>query len=328
MHSDHRTYFDTVTYFARSSLQGTLMPELDGTDLKAWHRYWHAAPIRVRNARLLDPAPTLESHGFELFRCKSEVEESQPLRERIQIYKNEALRLVEELSDCRESRCLNIVFRGGFDDKDPGELLDKSDSEIGIVYNYSRYAHTDISPWLEMQPLWNKFANERHCAVYNVWRNTDLKNSVERLPLAVCDPQSVTPANMVAAYGPGLLPDGNRMILYNLVHSPFQSWYYYPYLTHHEALVFKLYDTREATGSKRGVFHSAVNDPDSAADGKRRESIDMRIGAVFENETEHEARRARHLAELPPVPQELYPKPSNSNLLTPSDNQAFQDRKF
>lgn len=317
MLSDNRPHFDTAAYFARERLQGTLMPILDGADMEEWDRHWAPAPMRVRNARLIDPAPTLESHGFELVRYETSVNERLSVPERMATYTEEAQRIVERLIECNETRCLNLVFRGGFDDKVAGEPIGETESEFGTVYNYARYAHTDVSPWLEMQPLWNAFARKRHCAIYNIWRNTDLLNPVEQMPLAVCDPNSVALGNMVAAWGAGLLPDGNRMIGWNLAKNLFQSWYYYPYLDHNEALVLKLYDTREPTCSQRGVFHTAVNDPDAPADAKRRQSLDMRIGAVFEDETDYEARRDEFLAVLPSVPEELHPK------AVPSVNQSM-----
>ena len=311
--SDNRTHFDTAAYFARASFRGKLMPEIDGTDMDVWNRHWQPVPIRVRNARLLDPAPTLDSHGFELVRYDTEVKDCQSVRERLNVYTSEAQRIIERLSGCRESRSLNVVFRGGFNDRSPGEPLGRTESEMGTVYNYARFAHTDVSPFLEMQPLWNLFANKRHCAIFNVWRNTDLSNPVEQMPLAVCDQKSIAPADMVAAWTAGLLPDGNRMIGYNLSTNLFQSWYFYPHMTHNEALVLRLYDTREPVGTLRGIFHTAVHDPDATDGAERRESMDMRIGAVFEDETDYDVRRARYLAELPPVPEEFHPKPLVTN---------------
>lgn len=316
MVSDDRPHFDTAAYFVRSKFQGTLMPDLDGTDMNAWNRYWQAHPMRVRNARLMDPSPTLESHGFELIRFTSEVNEHHSIGERLQLYDAENRRIVENVCDCRESRCLNVVVRGGFKDRSPGDSLGQTESEFGTVYNYARYVHTDVSPFLEIQPLWNAFANKRHCAIYNVWRNINLSTPIEQMPLAVCDLRSVDQSNMVAACVPGLLPDGNRMIGYNLVHNLFQSWYYYPHMTHNEALVFKLYDTREPKCSLRGVFHTSVFDPDASTDALRRESLDMRVGVVFEHESDYDARRAQYLADLPPIPNEFHPKTTSSSRQT------------
>lgn len=306
---DKRTHFDTAAYFARTSLQGKLMPIVDGTDMDVWNQHWIPVPMRIRNARLMDPAPTLDSHGFELVHYDTEVNEHQSLPERLATYMGEGQRMVESFSDCRESRSLNAVFRGGFNDKNPGEPLGRTESEMGTVYNYARYVHTDVSPWIEMQPLWNKFADKRHCAIYNIWRSTDLCNPVEQMPLVVCDQKSIASPDMVAAWGSSLLPDGNRMIGYNLSPNLFQTWYFYPNMTHNEALVLRLYDTREPVSTLRGIFHTAVHDPDAPEGAKRRESLDMRIGAVFEDESEYDARRARFLAELPHVPEEHHPKP-------------------
>ena len=307
MDTDFRSHFDSATYFARASLQGTLAPQQDGMDLDEWHKYWRASPVRVRNARLLDPSPTLSTHGFELVNFETGTNERQSILERIRTYTEEAQQIVESRVECKETRSLNTVFRGGFQDKLPGEPLGQTDADYGSVYNYARYAHSDVSPWLEMQPLWNAFAQKRHCAIFNVWRNTDLSNPIEQMPLAVCHPGSVALGDMVATWAPSLLPDGNRMIGYSLVYNPFQAWYYYPNMTHNEALVLKLYDTREPVCSQRGVFHTAVADPDAPTEAKRRVSTDMRIGAVFRDESEYDKRRARYLADLPPVPDELHP---------------------
>lgn len=139
------------------------MPELDGGDMDAWNRHWQAAPMRVRNARLIDPAPTLESHGFELVSFETKVNEHQSVHERMRTYVEEGEQIVENLCDCRSTRVLNSVFRGGFNNKkDPGDPVGQSEAELGTVYNYARFVHTDVSPWLEMQPLWNVFADKRH----------------------------------------------------------------------------------------------------------------------------------------------------------------------
>ena len=287
-----------------------LIPEFDGSNQKEWNRRWQAGPMSVQNARLIDPPPTLETFGFELVRLETQINERQSPLERINRYVDEAEKAVYNLCNCKETSSLNVVFRGSFNDKLPGEPVGQSAAEYGSIYSYATYAHTDISPWLEMQPLWNAFANKRHCAIYNVWRSTDLSNPVENMPLAVCDLRSVAHGDMIAACIPGVLPDGNPMIGYNLARNFLQSWFYYPNMTHEEALVLKLYDTRQPVCSLRGVFHTAVNDPNSTYDAKRRESVDIRIGAVFEEESDYDARRAQFLADLPPVPNELHPRAS------------------
>ena len=297
-------YIDTGAFFARGRLRGTIMPDHNSMDRAQWLRSWHAVPIRVRNARLLDPPPTLDSHGFELVRVDW-ADGRQGADKRRETYCAESKRVVEALTACKRSRILNQVYRGGFHGLQPGDLVDPSAPDAGTVTHYVERAHTDISPWVEQQREWKAFVQGRHGAIFNVWRSTDLHRPVERDPLAVCHSRNVAPRDMVAAWTYGLLPDGGDFLGYNLAFDAFQQWYYYPGMAPDEALVLKLYDTREEMGCRRGVFHTAVRDPGAPPAARRRESADIRIGAVFDNETEQDARRARFLAELPPLPDAL-----------------------
>lgn len=162
-----------------------------------------------------------------------------------------------------------------------------------------------MSPWVELLPEWDAFFQGRHGAIYNVWRSTDLDRPIESMPLAVCRAQSVALDDMVATWAPGLFPGGDGFVSYHLVHNASQTWFYYPRMTPEEALVMRFYDTREQLGSRRGVFHVAVEDPDTPPSAKRRESVDIRVAAAFEDETERDARRSRFLAEIPPIPDAL-----------------------
>ena len=127
----------------------------------------------------------------------------------------------------------------------------------------------------------------------------------EDMPLAVCSVRSVAHRDMVATWAPGLLSGDDGFVSYHLVHDASQRWFYYPRMTADEALVLRFYDTREPLGARRGVFHVAVDDPGTPSGAKRRESVDIRVAATFGEETERDARRARFLAELPPIPDAL-----------------------
>ena len=305
------THIDTAAFFVRDRLRDTVMADAASMDLAERRRWWRPVPVRIRNARLLDPPPTLDSHGFELVRVESAVHAGQQIDERRTMYRAEARRIVEALTGCRQSRALNWVYRGGFHGLRPGDLLNRSAPDAGMVTHYAERAHTDVSPWVELQPEWNLFLNGRHGAIYNVWRSTDLGGPVERMPLAVCHFRHIASRDMVAAWTSGLLPNGAGFITYNLAYDAFQQWFYYPRMTPDEVLVLKLYDTREGVGCRRGVFHMAVRDPSTPPGARRRESVDIRVGTAFEDETERDARRARFLAELPPIPDASLSSPGN-----------------
>lgn len=294
------THIDTTAFFVRDRLRGKTMPDSRSMNLDERLNSWHPMHIRLRNARLLDPEPTLASHGFELVRIESAINSSQSVNERRDTYCAESRRIIEKLTGCVKSRMLNQVYRGGFQGLGPGEMLDPSLPSAGTVTHYSELAHTDVSPYLERQLEWTLFVKKRHGAIYNVWRSTDLDDPVQSMPLAVCHNRSIASRDMVAGWYDGLLPDGGPFLGYNLAYDAFQQWYYYPGMTREEALVIKVYDTREELGNRRGVFHMAVADPGEPPGAKRRQSVDIRVGALFENETGQEVRRARYHAELPP----------------------------
>ena len=321
-------HIDTAAVFVQNRLRGTLLQgsEMDvmgaperlrsrsrgatnprAGSRNAWERMftWRRVPIRVHNARLLDPPATLDSHGFELVRVGGAAGSRQSVDGRREAYRIESRRLVEALTGCEESLVINQIHRGGFNGLSPGDPLEPAAPGAGAVAVHVRQVHTDISPWVELRSEWNAFVKGRHGAVYNVWRSTDLDGPVEDMPLAVCCAASVAHRDMVATWAPGLLPGGGGFVSYHLAHDASQRWFYYPRMTSDEALVLRFYDTREPLGGRRGVFHVAVDDPGTPSGARRRESVDIRVAAAFGEETERDARRARFLAELPPVPDAL-----------------------
>ena len=78
-----------------------------------------------------------------------------------------------------------------------------------------------------------------------------------------------------------------------------QRWYYFPRMTPQETLIFKQYDTRQERSNMRTAFHGAINDPTTPEDAPLRQTIEVRLLALFDEDTDREARKARFLAEVP-----------------------------
>ena len=310
-HADSRDggppHIDTSAFFAPGSWRGELMPAEELMDAEQFERRGVRMPLRVYNARRLDPPATLASHGFQLARTTTPDTRRMSPAQTDETYAGEARALVESLTGCRETRLLNLRHRNGFGGLAPGDPRGTKPSPgVGDASTYEQLAHTDLTPWLERQPEWNDFVRDRHSAVYNVWRSTDVGGSIQQMPLAVCRARSILREDMIPACTYAVLPSGAGFVTYNLAHSPFQHWFYFPAMDHNEVLIFRLYDTREPDRRRRGVFHMAVGDPTSPPDAPPRQSVDMRIGALFEPETEREARRERFWAELPQVPESIH----------------------
>ena len=135
--------------------------------------------------------------------------------------------------------------------------------------------------------------------MFNVWRSTDLAHDIEVMPLALCDMQTVAFDDMVAADAWGGFEPRQRLVSYRLAYSPDQRWYYFPRMTPSETLVFKQYDTRQEVANLRTAYHGAIADPTTPDDAPLRETIEVRVLALFDKDTERESRKARFQAEVP-----------------------------
>ena len=62
-------------------------------------------------------------------------------------------------------------------------------------------------------------------------------------------------------------------------------------MTPRETLVFKQYDTRQEVGNLRTTYDGAIADPTTPDDAPLRETIEVRVLALFDEDTDREARR-------------------------------------
>lgn len=116
---------------------------------------------------------------------------------------------------------------------------------------------------------------QRRVAFYNVWK--PLYRRVEELPLAMCDATSHAPDDMLRMDLKYLERTGE---IYVMRHSPKHRWVYFPQMEASQALLLKTYDS-ETDGRARFMGHTAFEDPTTAADAPKRESIEVRTMAFF-----------------------------------------------
>ncbi|MDM0059074.1 CmcJ/NvfI family oxidoreductase [Variovorax fucosicus] len=106
-------------------------------------------------------------------------------------------------------------------------------------------------------------------AIINLWRPLA---TVEQLPLALCDARSIAPADLVPS---DLVYPDKVGETYSFLHNPKHRWYWFPHLRSDEALLLKIYDSRE-DGTARLTAHTAFIHPDTAPDAPPRRSIELR----------------------------------------------------
>ena len=115
----------------------------------------------------------------------------------------------------------------------------------------------------------------RRVAFYNVWK--PLYRRVEELPLAMIDAQTQDDADLLRM---DLKYRERTGEIYVMRHSPRHRWHYFPLMEPTQALLLKTYDS-ETDGRARFMGHSAFEDPTSAPDAPRRESVEVRTMAFF-----------------------------------------------
>ena len=116
---------------------------------------------------------------------------------------------------------------------------------------------------------------QRRVAFYNVWK--PLARRVEELPLAMCDATTHDAGDMLLM---DLKYRERSGEIYVMRHSPRHRWVYFPLMQAQQALLLKTYDS-ETDGRARFMGHTAFEDPTTAPDAVKRESIEVRTMAFF-----------------------------------------------
>ena len=130
-------------------------------------------------------------------------------------------------------------------------------------------------------------------AIINLWRNIAYE-PVASHPLALCDGQTVNPADLVVFEIHYHDRIGEN---YFAKPAPQHGWYYYPAMTRDEALLIKQWDSAgelarsggaradSSTGEGRAPcsfsFHTAFNDASIPPDSPDRESIEVRCIVLY-----------------------------------------------
>jgi hypothetical protein len=128
----------------------------------------------------------------------------------------------------------------------------------------------DILPADEAERLLQK-----RYGIVQTWRS--IAPRVESQPLAMCDGRSIPEV--------GFIRNERRYRdrtaeTYHIAYNAAHRWFYFPFMTREEALVFKVFDS-DASAGVRFTAHTSFDDPISPPDAKGRESIEMRALAFY-----------------------------------------------
>lgn len=290
-------HVDSLGVFANSRFRGFRMPPLEAVCDPAERRsMYERREIRVSNARLLNPQPSLSRNGFELINFTSEVGDFLDQHEVTGLFYNECAKIVRNLTGCHSIVVTQHQYRngyGGLPEDHPKSAKPTPNGSEGVYGGI----HSDVTPYSE--PGWKNLVEGRHFQVFNLWCSTGKRQTIQVMPLSLCDPVSVDPDDMICADSWNQTKHRNRLVSYRLAFNRQQRWYYFPQMKTNEMLVFKQYDSMCEQPNLRCVYHGAFEDPSTPPSAPLRETIEVRALALYDLEVDKEERVRRFQREIP-----------------------------
>jgi hypothetical protein len=230
--------------------------------------------MTIHDARLRRESLSLEREGFVFVDHETRVRDFYDAGELEAVYYPEIERLVEALTGATRVIIFDHTLRSG----DETAQAEKNLREpVKVVHNdYTEWSGPqrvrDLLPADEAEALL-----QQRLAVIQVWR--PIRGPVLSNPLAICDARSVLPEDLIPAERHHKDRIGE---IYQLAFNPDHQWNWFPEMQRNEALVFKCYDS-EKDGRARFTAHGSFDDPATPVDAPRRESIEIRTLAFWEN---------------------------------------------
>ena len=227
--------------------------------------------VTIHNARLQTEAFALEQQGFVLREQPSAMSNFFDEAEIKQVYYPETAETIRR--ECGASRV--VVFDHTVRTSDPRH------HQPGWIRNTVKSVHNDYTERSAPQRLRNFFPDEAESllanrfAIIQTWRS--IASRVECDPLALCDGRTIPKVGFISnqrRYRDRIAET------YHISYNPQHKWYFFPYMTSDEVLIFKVFDSAMDVGT-RFTAHSAFEDPSSPKKPIPRESIEMRAFALF-----------------------------------------------
>ena len=228
--------------------------------------------VRIRNGRLAGETFSLSTHGFKLVTQPTAVRDFYDEEEVLRVYYPEIERLIREQSGARRVVVFDHTIRTPDDGRHAERWIRRTVKSVHNDYTERSAPQRvrDVLPADEAESLLQK-----RFGIIQVWRS--IAPRVESEPLAMCDGRSIPEV--------GFIRNERRYRdrtaeTYHIAYNPAHRWYYFPYMTRDEALVFKVFDS-DASAGVRFTAHTSFDDPTTAPDAKIRESIEMRAFAFY-----------------------------------------------
>jgi hypothetical protein len=227
--------------------------------------------VIIHNGRPQARDFVLERNGFRFVRHDTNIADFYDEDEIRRVYYPEMEALIKAESGAKRVIVFDHTLRTADDDI----------RESKKIREVVRRVHNDYTEWSAPQRVRDIVPDEaeellkRRFAVIQVWR--PIRFPVETYPLAMADAQTLSPNDMIVSErrAPGRIGQ-----TYAIKYNPAHKWFWFPHMRREEALVFKVFDS-EKDGRARWTAHTAFDIPNTPANARPRESIEIRTLAFF-----------------------------------------------
>lgn len=249
-----------------------------------------------------------ESRMVEIINARPLLEQASSKAE---FFKEHGFVLLNKPTNCRDWNTdyakfdsdVSTIYRQEIDDLIRNELFDSETKFDNIIFvpavlrrgrksNINFYAHGIHQDYGSTPEDWDncmKAYGANYSAGINemqsrkfmsicFWRPINLGYPLLDNPLAVCDPTTVKPEEVVPTKVWGYAPCGAQPQLMMKFNKD-QKWYYFPDMTNDEILAFKQYEFEKPDGNElRTCFHTAFKDPRAGnLFSEKRQSTEYRV---------------------------------------------------
>ena len=228
--------------------------------------------VLIRNCRMVETAPRLETEGFELQQHRSNVQDYYDETQITDTHYSEIIHLLKTKTGAANVYVFDHTVR--VQDTNKRQVKDTR-GPVNILHN----DYTEKSGPQRITDLLDSEKAKRvlsgRFALVNVWRS--IGPNIQRLPLAVADAKTMSETDFVAT---DMVYSDRIGEIYQIAWNAQQSWNYFPNMTRDEVLLLKCFDSAH-DGRARYTAHGAFEDTSVPFDTAPRESIEIRTVLSF-----------------------------------------------
>ncbi|MSO81219.1 MAG: methyltransferase [Alphaproteobacteria bacterium] len=261
----------SLNYLAGGAAKPFFYPSVAGAAETTYATNAEAHDVVVHDARPIADRFTLDVHGFQLVRHDTKVRDFLDPDEVKCVYEPEVIALVRRHVGSEAAVIFDHTLRASTADLREAQRMRDPAKTVHNDYT-DRSAPRRLRDFLPEAEAERRLA--RRFAVVQVWRS--IAGPVESSPMALCDPHSVDPADLVPAERRANDRVGE---IHQVLWSPRHRWYYFSRLRRDEAILIKTFDSA-TDGRARFAIHTAFDLPGQDA-APPRESIETRTFAFF-----------------------------------------------